>query len=110
MRASDMVIGDEYALSGRRAYLRVTVLETDPEVCGRGWVRVRFEEGILAGQEKRVPSESLPLARSVTVRRRTVCQAAPDRGPGAVAAGAWEADLLHKTGEIRWMVEEVESP
>jgi hypothetical protein len=69
-----MVIGDEHALSGRRAYLRLTVLETDPEVCGRGWARVRFEEGILAGQEKRVPSrESLLLARSVTVRRRTVC-------------------------------------
>jgi hypothetical protein len=51
-----MVIGDEYALSGRRGYLRVTVLDTDPEVCGCGWVRVRFEEGMLAGQERPVSS------------------------------------------------------
>jgi hypothetical protein len=105
-----MVLGDEYALSGRRDYLRVTVLETDPKVCGRGWVRVRFEEGILAGQEKRVSSRrvSAPWEQREDPQPRRVPKPRP-----VVVRGPWPPEpgkpiFWFKTGEIRWMVEEVD--
>jgi hypothetical protein len=105
-----MVIGDEYALSRRRDLLRVAVLETDPDVCGRGWVRVRFEEGILAGQEKRVSSRRI-FARW---EERDDPQPRRTRRPRPIVVrGAWppepgEPIFWHKTGEIRWMVKEVD--
>lgn len=105
-----MVIGDAYALSGRRDFLRVTVLETDPEVCGRGWVRVRFEEGILAGQENRVSSRRIfaPWKEREDPKPRRVPKPRPIvvRGPWPPEAG--KPIFWHRTGEIRWMVEEVD--
>jgi hypothetical protein len=105
-----MVIGDEYALTRRRDYLRATVLETDPEVCGRGWVRVRLEGGISAGEETRVSS------RRIFARWEEREDPPPRRVPNprpVVVRGPWPPEpgkpiFWHKTGEIRWMVEKVD--
>lgn len=105
-----MVIGEEYALSGRRNLVRVIMVETESEICGRGWVRVRFEEGISAGEEKRVSSKRIvaPWEEREAPRKRRTPKPRREmiRGPWPPEPG--KPIFWHKTGEIRWMVEEVD--
>lgn len=73
MRASDMRAGQEYELQrspGRRVR-RVTLISTKPPSGRSHWVLVRFEDGISAGTEKEVSSQSIyPLSDAEPLKRR----------------------------------------
>jgi hypothetical protein len=58
MRSSEMAVGEAYVLSGR-ANRKVTVLETPAEVRSAARVRVRFENGVKAGEIAEIPSRRI---------------------------------------------------
>jgi hypothetical protein len=107
-----MIMSEEYALSSRRRArpLRVTALETDPEVCGRGWVEIRFEDGMPKGRIEKVSSQRVLAPWDERDEPRPKKQSKPRpmvvRGPWPPEAG--EPIHWYRTPGIRWTVESVD--
>jgi hypothetical protein len=107
VRSDDMRPGQDYFLDGGRDRV-VTVLDTPPEVRSRARVRVRFVNGIKAGEIAEVPSRRIlapvgGLAPSAPRSRRPRVIRI-ERAPAAGDEVHWE-----QTGEIIWKVESVDA-
>lgn len=108
MRADDMIVGETYELSGTRR-LKVTVLETPPEIRAQRRVRVRFESGVKAGEITDVPSRSVerPWGRSPAPAKQPRAPRRPTvitlPGPPRVGETVVVADM----GDFEWTVREV---
>lgn len=100
-----MTVGETYALSGHRR-IKVTYLDTPPEVRAQRRVRVRFETGVTAGRVNDVPTVSIagPWDRqTVPAPSRKPPAQRPSRGP-RTRARAGDIVVLAQTGELAWTV------
>lgn len=105
VRSQDMQPGQDYYLDGGRERV-VTVLETPPEVRSQAKVRVRFRNGVKAGEEALVPSRRIvaPLhGRESRAPRRQRARVIRFDGP----AHPGDEALWRQTGDIVWTVESV---
>jgi hypothetical protein len=102
-----MTVGETYALSGHRR-IKVTYLDTPPEVRAQRRVRVRFETGVTAGRVNDVPTVRIagPWDRQAVPPSRKPPAQRPSRGPRTVARRARPGDVvvLAQTGELAWTV------
>jgi hypothetical protein len=110
MRSNEMEVGETYVLSGR-TNRKVTVLETPAEVRSAARVRVRFENGVKAGEIAEIPSRRIARpwreeAPSGRARRQ------PIQPPPAVAERpAQLGDTVTLSGDesgLRWTVAAIE--
>ena len=98
--------GRPYVLCGHRR-IKVTVLETPPELRRKARVRVRFESGVKAGEVADVPSRRIasPWGESKTRQQKTPRQslALIERTPEVGDEVAWSGDRR----TWRWTVDEL---
>ena len=97
--------GEDYYLDGGRERV-VTVLDTPPEVRSRAKVRVRFRNGVKAGEEAEIPSRRIVASvkgRKPTAPRRQRARVVRFDGP----AQPGDEVLWSQTGDIVWIVESV---
>ena len=97
--------GQDYYLDGGRERV-VTVLDTPPEVRSRAKVRVRFRNGVKAGEEAVLPSRRIvaPVqGPKPTAPRRQRARVIRFDGP----AQPGDEALWSQTGDIVWTVESV---
>jgi len=108
MRSDDLRVGNPYALAGHRKR-KVTVLETPPELRRRARVRVRFENGVKAGEEGEVPTRRISApwdgsSPSRSSRSAKSALALVDRPPVIGDEVAWNGDRRTWI----WTVEEID--
>lgn len=103
MLSKDLIPGNSYARRTRRGLIKVTVVETSPEICGRGKVRVRVEEGVSKGKEIPVLCRDIvapwgkdPAPRKTPPGRKTVWLGWPP--------SAGDSVRIRGQGRLEWVV------
>jgi hypothetical protein len=111
MRAEDMTVGESYALKGPRR-VKVTYLQTPPQIRAQRRVTVRFETGVPAGRVVNIPTVRIegPWDRQATPVTKPAARRA--RGPLTVERPVRMGDtvVLAETGELAWTVAAVDEP
>jgi hypothetical protein len=110
MRWRDMKPSKRYAALYRGRGREVTVLDTPPEVRREARVRVRYENGLLAGEVKDIPSRRVVAARGHPARTAERRSGTPGRTRRSVERGPEVGDSVawRKTREVLWTVQHVD--